>query len=345
MKGLTTAANHSVLWFAVAGALALRRGATRKAAARGLLAVALASGSANAVCKPLLPRRRPAASELPAYQTLPSPPTSSSFPSGHAASAAAFATAVGLESPKVGLVIAPVAAAVAYSRVHVGVHWASDVAAGAALGAGVALLTRRWWPVRRTDEARARPVDSAPALPDGDGLLMLVNQFSGDPNYDPLGDVARVLPRAEILTVQQGRSIEAQLEAALEPPRRRDGHAHQGAGHHGRRRLGRRGCRGRGAARPAPRGGAAGDAQPLRPRRRCLRPAGGRRRHPRRAGRRRGPRGGRGPPGHRFRQPGRRSCAPGRSSTPRASARTRSSCGCGSTGSRGGASGRRSSRR
>ena len=220
MKGLTTAANHSVLWFTVASALALRRGATRKAAARGVLAIALASGSANAVCKPLLPRRRPAASELPAYQTLPSPPTSSSFPSGHAASAAAFATAVGLESPKVGLVIAPVAAAVAYSRVHVGVHWASDVAAGAALGAGVALLTRRWWPVRRTDEARARPVDSAPALPGGDGLLMLVNQFSGDPNYDPLGDVARVLPHAEILTVQQGRSIEAQLEAAL---RRRDG--------------------------------------------------------------------------------------------------------------------------
>ena len=122
---------------------------------------------------------------------------------------------MGLESPRLGLALAPVAAAVGYSRVHVGAHWASDVAAGAALGAGVALLTRRWWPVRRTDEARARPVDSVPVLPDGEGLLMMVNQFSGDPNYDPLGDVARVLPRAEILTVQRGRSIEAQLEAAL----------------------------------------------------------------------------------------------------------------------------------
>ena len=103
-----------------------------------MLAIALASGSANAVCKPLLPRRRPAAAELPAYQTLASPPTSSSFPSGHAASAAAFATAVGLESPRLGLALAPLAAAVGYSRVHVGVHWASDVAAGAALGVGVA---------------------------------------------------------------------------------------------------------------------------------------------------------------------------------------------------------------
>jgi len=218
MKGLTTAANHSVLWGAVAGVLALRRGATRKAAARGVLAIALASSTSNAVCKPLLPRRRPAASELPAYHklaSLSSPPTSSSFPSGHAASAAAFATAVGLESPRLGLALAPVAAAVGYSRVHVGAHWASDVAAGAALGAGMALLTRRWWPVRRTDEARARPVDSAPVLPDGEGLLMMVNQFSGDPDYDPVGDVTRVLPRAEILTVQRGRSIEAQLEAAL----------------------------------------------------------------------------------------------------------------------------------
>jgi undecaprenyl-diphosphatase len=170
MKGLSTAANHSLLWFAVAAGLSVRRGATRKAAGRGLLAIALASGAANAVCKPLLPRRRPAAAELPAYQTLPSPPTSSSFPSGHSASAVAFVTAVGLESPRVGLALAPVAAAVAYSRVHVGVHWVSDVAAGAALGAGMAVLTRRWWPVRATDEARARPVGSVPALPDGEGV-------------------------------------------------------------------------------------------------------------------------------------------------------------------------------
>jgi membrane-associated phospholipid phosphatase len=92
MKGLSTAANHSLLWFTVAAGLGLRRGATRKAAGRGVLAIALASTAANAVCKPVLPRRRPAASELPAYQTLASPPTSSSFPSGHAASAAAFVT-------------------------------------------------------------------------------------------------------------------------------------------------------------------------------------------------------------------------------------------------------------
>src|SRR5918997_1642518 len=130
MKTTSTAANHSVLWFAVAAVLAARRGASRKAGARGLLAIAGASAMANLVLKPLLPRRRPAAAELPAYQTLRNPPRSSSFPSGHAASAAAFATAVAMESPKLGLAVAPLAASVAYSRVHVGVHWTSDVLAG-----------------------------------------------------------------------------------------------------------------------------------------------------------------------------------------------------------------------
>ncbi len=215
MKVLSTAADHSLLWFTVAAGLSLRRGAGRKAAGRGVVAIALASTTANAVCKPLLPRRRPAAAELPAYQKLASPPTSSSFPSGHAASAAAFATAVGLESPRLGLALAPAAAAVAYSRVHVGVHWSSDVVTGAALGVGTAVLTRRWWPVRVTDEARARPVEDAPPLPDGAGLLMMVNQFSGDPYRDPLADVVAAMPRAEILTVQRGRSIEQQFEDAL----------------------------------------------------------------------------------------------------------------------------------
>jgi undecaprenyl-diphosphatase len=215
MKGLSTAADHSLLWFAVAAVLSVRRGATRKAAGRGVLAIAMASTTANAVCKPLLPRRRPAAAELPAYQKLASPPTSSSFPSGHAASAAAFATALGLESGRLGLAAAPVAAAVAYSRVHVGVHWTSDVAAGALLGAGAATLTRRWWPVRAGDEARARPVAGVPALPGGEGVLMMVNQYSGDPRHDPLAEIVAALPRAEILTVQPGRSIEQQLEAAL----------------------------------------------------------------------------------------------------------------------------------
>ncbi len=220
MKDLSRAANHSLLWFTIASILAARRGATRKAAARGVLSIAGASFLANAVLKPLLPRRRPAASELPAYQTIENPPTSSSFPSGHAASAAAFATAVTMEAPRLGTVVGPLAAAVAYSRVHVGVHWMSDVLVGAALGSGVAVFTRRWWPVRRSDEARARPLDTAPRLPAGEGLVLMSNQRSGDPEYDPATDLQAALPRAVVLSTEPRRDLDEQLDAAL---RERDG--------------------------------------------------------------------------------------------------------------------------
>jgi undecaprenyl-diphosphatase len=215
MKALSTTANHGILWFAIAAVLAARRGASRKAALRGIVAIAGASATANAVLKPLLPRRRPAAPELHTYQTLPNPPKSSSFPSGHAASAAAFTTAVALESPRLGAAVAPLAAAVAYSRVHVGVHWTSDVLAGVAVGTGVAAATRRWWPVRRTDEAIARPVDTVPVLPAGDGLVLVSNQRSGDPLYDPADDLAAALPRAVVLRAAPEPDLTAQIEAAL----------------------------------------------------------------------------------------------------------------------------------
>ncbi len=213
-KGLSRAADHSMLWFAVAAVLAARRGSSRKAALRGVLAIAGASSTANALLKPLLPRRRPAASELRAYQLLPDPPTSSSFPSGHAASAAAFATAVAMESPRLGLAVAPLAAGVAWSRVHVGVHWASDVVAGAAVGTGVALLTRRWWPVRLTDEARARPLDAVPVLPGGEGLVMVSNQRSGDPAHDPAAELEAAFPRAVVVRAAPGRDLDEQLDEA-----------------------------------------------------------------------------------------------------------------------------------
>ncbi|MGH3916567.1 MAG: phosphatase PAP2 family protein [Pseudonocardiaceae bacterium] len=215
MKGLSTAANHSVLWFAIAAVLASQKGATRRAALRGVLAIAATSFTANAVLKPLMPRRRPPAKELPAYQVLPDPPTSSSFPSGHAASAAAFTTAVAMECPRAGLAIAPLAAAVAYSRVHVGVHWMSDVVVGAAVGSGIALSTQRWWPVRTTDEALARQQDDAPVLPEGAGLVLVANPRSGDPTHDPADEVAEALPAATVLRAEEGVDLHDQLESAL----------------------------------------------------------------------------------------------------------------------------------
>jgi len=63
-------------------------------------------------------------------------PSSSSFPSGHSAAGFAFATAVGREMPWVGSGLRFAAAAVAYSRVHTGVHFPGDTVVGSLIGAG-----------------------------------------------------------------------------------------------------------------------------------------------------------------------------------------------------------------
>lgn len=215
LKAASVAANHSLLWFAVAALLAARRGTGRKGAARGIVSIAGSSLLANAVLKPLLPRRRPAADVLPDFRTLPDAPTSSSFPSGHAASAAAFTAAVAMESPRLGLAIAPLAATVAYSRVHNGVHWGTDVLAGAALGTGVAFATRRWWPVRERDEAIARPIDTVPELPNGDGLVIISNQRSGDPNIDPADELEAGFPGAAVIRAEPDRDLDEQLDEAV----------------------------------------------------------------------------------------------------------------------------------
>ncbi|PVZ03699.1 undecaprenyl-diphosphatase [Actinomycetospora cinnamomea] len=207
LAALTRSANHSKLWFAVATVLAAGTRHTRRGALRGVLAIAGASLLANGVLKPLVPRRRPAAELLPAHRSLDYPPTSSSFPSGHAASAAAFATAVAMESPKAATWVLPLAATVAYSRVHVGVHWTTDVAAGAGLGALAAMATKRWLPIRDIDEAAARPVAGAPRLPEGDGLALLVNTRSGRQGVDPYDELRSALPQARVVRLEDGADL------------------------------------------------------------------------------------------------------------------------------------------
>jgi diacylglycerol kinase family enzyme/membrane-associated phospholipid phosphatase len=201
LKRLTKTANHGVLWFVIAGLLATRKGITRKAALRGVVAIAGASFSANAIGKTLFPRRRPAADLVPMARRLTKRPTSSSFPSGHAASAAAFTTAIAMDSPRAAAVIAPIAAAVAYSRVHTGVHWPSDVAAGAAIGVGAGLLTRRWWPLGREEAASAYEHTELKPLVDGEGLVVVVNPSSGPTAEDPSEVIQRTWPKATVVAI------------------------------------------------------------------------------------------------------------------------------------------------
>ncbi|ROQ38259.1 PAP2 superfamily protein [Frondihabitans sp. PhB188] len=139
LLGLSTAANNGLLWYGVAGALALTGPTGRRAAVRGLLSLGGSSAVANLVAKPLFGGHRPVAADIPVARQLKVFPQSASFPSGHTASAFAFATGVALESPGRAALIAPIAVGVAYSRLHVGAHWVSDVVGGAVIGSGVAV--------------------------------------------------------------------------------------------------------------------------------------------------------------------------------------------------------------
>jgi membrane-associated phospholipid phosphatase len=141
---LSSAADHSKLWVVAAGVLAAAGGREgRRAAARGLGAIAITSPVANLAGKLLVSRVRPSIDVVPVARRAWRVPTSASFPSGHSASAAAFTTGVALELPGAAVPIGVMAAGVAYSRVYTGVHYPGDVVAGIALGTAIALLTRR----------------------------------------------------------------------------------------------------------------------------------------------------------------------------------------------------------
>ena len=94
---------------------------------------------------------------------------SSSFPAGHAATAFAGAVLLSYAAPRVTPAFLALAAAIAWSRVYDGVHYPTDVLAGAALGAlvgvaaaaGLQLLERRSWRGVRLSSAERRNVRSA----------------------------------------------------------------------------------------------------------------------------------------------------------------------------------------
>ena len=159
LRRLSTAADHSRLWLGIAAAMAVRGGTRgRRAASGGLVAIGTASATVNLGLKPLARRRRPARAEPAPFGDRYVPmPTSTSFPSGHAASAFAFAYAVSRETPRLAVPIGLLAGAVAHSRVHTGVHYPSDVVIGSILGAGTAAMVTAPGELLSTSRWSSRP--------------------------------------------------------------------------------------------------------------------------------------------------------------------------------------------
>jgi len=121
------------VWLAIGLALALVRHSPRPFVLV-LLADAAAYGVSSAV-KAAVGEHRPSG-----FHPLVAMPQSSSFPSGHATMSFACAAVLSVLAPKAAPAFVALAAAIAYSRLYVGVHWPLDVAAGAALGVLIALL-------------------------------------------------------------------------------------------------------------------------------------------------------------------------------------------------------------
>ncbi|MFL6287550.1 MAG: phosphatase PAP2 family protein [Actinomycetes bacterium] len=143
LRRLTVAANFSRLWLAIGAGLALvggKRG--RRAALTGVAAIGATSLLVNQPIKSAYRRARPDRERLgvPERRWVVMP-DSTSFPSGHSASAAAFTLAVGRQLPAVNVPLRILGGVVAFSRVYVGVHYPGDVLAGWTCGALIGQAT------------------------------------------------------------------------------------------------------------------------------------------------------------------------------------------------------------
>jgi undecaprenyl-diphosphatase len=98
-----------------------------------LLAADFAADGLSLALRQWIGRDRPPL-VYPEPKPLVSVPHSGAFPSGHASTAFACATVLAWASPRLRVPAFVLAAAIAWSRVYVGVHWPLDVLGGAALG-------------------------------------------------------------------------------------------------------------------------------------------------------------------------------------------------------------------
>lgn len=218
MPRLTRMADYSGIWIGIAAGLAAspsRR--AKRAAVRGLATVAVSSLITNQVIKRFSDRERPPIDAIPPQRRAPRLPTSISFPSGHAASAAAFSAAVASELPGARWPLRSLARLVALSRVATGAHYPSDVIAGFVVGDLIAGALGRIVPpaVDPRPGLAPRPLEQVRPRPRGEGVVLVVNPAShSGQGRRVLRRVRRRLPEMEVVELRRRDDVAAVMAEA-----------------------------------------------------------------------------------------------------------------------------------
>ncbi|MGI9119888.1 MAG: diacylglycerol/lipid kinase family protein [Acidimicrobiales bacterium] len=186
----------------------------RRGAMRGLGAAAVAVVLSRSVVALALRRLRPDPGGLLGHRRRPSGPSASAA----AAAVAAFTVGTALELPVVAVPAAALAAALGIHRVVDGTDPPLALVAGGALGATVAIGSRRLWPVAPRDGADlapARSVQGRQPSPSGEGLAVVVNPGAGSAlDVDPVKELRRALPEADVIELDEGDDLVEALTRA-----------------------------------------------------------------------------------------------------------------------------------
>jgi undecaprenyl-diphosphatase len=147
LYGASALGEHGTVWIMLAALRGLRGERHWKPAIRVMAGLAIESVTVNGVVKSVFRRRRPV---LDIARPLPLRiPLTSSFPSGHASSSFFAARLLSEGDPRLAPAYYALAVVIAASRIHVKIHHASDVIAGAIVGTALAEGARRLIPLER----------------------------------------------------------------------------------------------------------------------------------------------------------------------------------------------------
>jgi len=150
MRGLTVAGAAGLVWIVIGLAVAFRQ--RRPLVLVALVGMIIVTSRIDAILKDAIGRARPFVGDPSVHPSI-ALPHDPSMPSGHAMNAFAGAVLLGSIVPRARWWLLALACAIALSRVYLGVHFASDVLAGAALGAAIGAAAA--WLLPRAEGALA----------------------------------------------------------------------------------------------------------------------------------------------------------------------------------------------